>query len=217
MKLKAITLAATVLWGLIPALCPAQDFSANVVYVASSKPGATSGRPDIAAHSSSKLYVSKDKMRLETRGLTGTILLVNRGEQTAYALFPVQKAYQGLAGGPSEYFRVKDAENACPDWQKAAVQKIVCEKVGHEVVSGRQTVKYQNKGASDAATSAVWIDSGLKFVVKWEGAGSSAEVRDIKEGPQTADLFAVPSTYHILEPRKSSTKGFAQRSPNARR
>jgi len=151
-------------------------------------------------------------MRLETRGLTDTILLVNEGEHTAFALFPTRKAYQPLASGPSEYFRVENADNACPDWQKTADQKIICEKVGREIVDGRQAVKYENKSASDVATSAVWIDLALKFVVKWEGASMGAELRNMKEAQQAADFFAVPSSFKVLTPQKATPKGFAQRS-----
>jgi hypothetical protein len=81
------------------------------------------------------------------------------------------------------------------------------------VVDGRQTVKYRNKGASDAATSAVWTDLALKYVVKWEGASTGAELRNINEAQQAADLFAVPSSYEGLKPQKGKTKGFAKRSP----
>ena len=109
MKLKVTSLAATFLLGLIPAVCPAQDFSADVVYLATSKPDAPSGGAETSDHHPSKLYVSRGKMRLETRGLRGTILLVNGAEQTAFALFPAQKEYQPVAGGLSEYFRVEDA------------------------------------------------------------------------------------------------------------
>jgi hypothetical protein len=212
MKLKAAGLATTFLLGLVPAVGHSQDFSADVVYLAASKPDAPSTATGSSPHRSSKLYVSKDKMRLETRGFTNTVLLVNGGEQTAFALFPARKAYQPLATGPSEYFRVDNAEDACPDWQKVADQKIVCEKVGPELVDGRQTVKYRNKGASEAAAAAVWIDLALKFVVKWQDASTSAELRNIKEAPQAADLFAVPSAYRILTPQKGTSKGFAQRS-----
>ena len=210
MKCRVASLAAMSLLGLIPAVCRAQEFSADVVYFATSDPSAPSSAAKKSAPPPSKLYVSKDKMRLETHGLTGTILLVNKGERTAYALFPAQKAYQPISSGLSEYFRVQDTENACPDWQKAADQKIVCEKVGPEVMDGRQTVKYQNKGASEEATSAVWIDLALKYVVKWESARTGAKVHDIKEGPQPADLFAVPSGYE-LQPPKKSPKGISPR------
>jgi hypothetical protein len=202
MKLKAASLAATFLLGLIPAVCHAQDFSADVMYSGTS----TSAAPSTTAtspHHSSKLYVSKDKMRLETRGLTATILLVNAEEHTAVALFPSQKAYQPLAAAPSEYFRVQNAEEACSDWQKATDQKIVCEKVGHEVVDGRQTVKYVNKSAlADGAASAVWIDPTLSFVVKWGSPNSGAELRNIKEEQQSADLFVIPQGYELLRPRR---------------
>jgi hypothetical protein len=213
MKLKVAALSAMLLAGLSSAVCGTQEFSADVVYLATGDPKAAFGGTEASVHPPSKLYVSKDKMRLETRGRTGTILLVNKGEQTAYALFPQQMEYQPLASGPSEYFRVQDAENACPDWQKATDQKIVCEKVGPEVVEGRQTVKYQNKGGADAATWAVWIDSALKYVVKWEGGKTGAELRNIHEGVQAAELFAVPSSYQALKPRKASSKGFPQRKP----
>ena len=213
LKSKAACVAATLLIGLVPAVCHAQDFSADVTYLPTGKPDATSGGADTSAHNPSKLYVSKDKIRLETRGLAGAILLVNEGEQTAFALFPATKEYQPLVGGLSEYFSVKDPQNACPDWQRAAIQKINCEKVGHQVVDGRQTVKYQNEGASDTATFAVWIDLGLKFVVKWESAGTSVELRNIQEAQQAASLFTLPSDYEFPKPRKGTNKGFSNRGP----
>jgi hypothetical protein len=211
MKLKATSLAAMFLLGLIPVASHAQEFSADVVYLAPGKPDAPSAGTATSPHPSSKLYVSKDKLRLETRGLTNTILLVNGGQHTTVALFPARKAYQPLASAPSEYFRVENPDDACPDWQKAADQKIDCERVGHEAVDGREAVRYQNKVASDTATAAVWIDLGLKFVVKWAGASTGAELRNIKEAQQAVDLFAVPSDYKLLKPQKGSSKGFTQR------
>jgi len=203
MRLKASVLAAALILGLVPLLCHAQEFSADVVYGAITKPG--------APHETSKLYVSKDQLRLETRGFADTILLVGGEERTTFALYPAQKAYQPLASGPSQYFRVADAEAACPDWQQAADQKIACEKVDHEVVAGRKTVKYQNQGASVAATAAVWVDEALKFVVKWETGTTGAELRNIKEAPQAADLFVVPSGYELLKPHKAKSKGYQQK------
>jgi hypothetical protein len=204
--------ATTLLLGLISLACGAQEFSADVAYLAAGKAGAPSAGAARLPEQSSKLYVSKDQMRLETHGLTGTVLLVNRGEGTVFALFPGQKAYQPLASGPSDYFRVEDAEDACRDWQKAANQKIACEKVGPEMLNGRRTVKYRNKGASSAATAAVWIDVALKYVVRWENARTGAELRNIKEVQQAADLFTVPSDYGVLKPRKVKSDGFTQQS-----
>ena len=102
---------------------------------------------------------------------------------------------------------MEDPENVCPDWQKATGQKIVCQKVGHEVVDGRQTVKYQNKSTSAGdSTSAVWIDLTLNFPVKWENPNISAELRNIKVGPQSAELFATPDDYGVLRPGKNQLR-----------
>jgi len=207
----AIRFAVILAVSLIPVFGSAQDFSADVVYLPAASSDARFSNTDVIDHNPSKLYVSNGKMRLETHGLIGTILLVNREEESAHAVFPSKKEYEPLAGGLSEYFPVKDEENACAEWQKAAGQEISCEKVGYEVIDGRQTVKYKNKNALDFATAAVWIDSVLKFVVKWEGASTCAELRNIQEGQQAADLFTLPSGYSTVQPRKSAnTKGFSR-------
>jgi hypothetical protein len=208
----ALRLAATLLLSLIPLISGAQDFSADVVYFVPAEPQAKSGGSNNSIGHTSKLYVNKDKLRLETRGVTGTILLVNESEHSVLALFPSQKAYQPLANPPAEYFRVKDAENACPDWTDATVQKIDCEKVGHETLNGRDTVKYRNKAAPGDGPTAVWIDPALKFVVKWQSAETGAELRNVSEAQQAADLFVVPAAYNPLQPKKATSKGFSKRS-----
>jgi hypothetical protein len=200
--------AVILLAGVAPAICRAQDFSADVLF-ADGRVNAESSKADASNHASSKVFVSHDKMRLELGGPAGTVLLLNATEQTTFALFPAKKEYEPLSGGLSEYFWVSDAEDACPDWRKASVQKVDCERVGHEAVDGRQTVKYRNRTASDAAISAVWIDKELKFVVKWEGAGTGVELRNIHEGKQAEEMFALPSDYDLPKPRKGTNKGFS--------
>jgi len=118
-----------------------------------------------------------------------------------------------LASGPSQYFRVENADDACQSRQRFAEQKIVCEKIGPAVVNSRETVKYQNKSASDTAPAAVWVDKALKFVIKWQAPSIGAELHNIniKEDQQAADLFAVPNDYKILTPLKATSKGFSTR------
>jgi hypothetical protein len=41
-------------------------------------------------------------------------------------------------------------------------------------------------------------------VVKWEGASTSAELRNVQEGQQAANLFTLPSAYNTVQPRKSA-------------
>ena len=173
MTMKAATLTAILMVTLVSAVSHAQDFSADVVYLENSKAHGRASDSAKEARQSSKLYVSKGNIRLETNGLTGTVLVVNKEEHTAAALYPGKKSYQPLGSGPSEYFRVENADDACADWQRSAEQKIACERVGAEVVNGRETVKYQNKMAVDTAPTAVWVDKALKFVIKWESVDTA--------------------------------------------
>jgi len=210
MGTKAITLIAALAVALISTNSRAQEFSANVVYL-DTDTKAPSDASAGAAHPASKLYVSGDKIRLDTYGITGTVLLTDRQEHTAVALQPGRKFFEPLASGPSQYFRVENPDDACSTWQSIADQKIVCEKVGPEAVNGREAVKYQNKSVSETAITAVWIDKALKFVIKWQSAGTGAELRNIKEEKLAADLFAVPSNYKLATPQKGSSRGFSHK------
>ncbi len=204
MKIKW-NILRTVLVCLGSVVCHAQDFSANVVYFDVPR---TAGAKSPEAPS--KLYVSKDKIRLQTYGFTDAILLVNGAEHSTVALYPSRKIYQQLAGS-SQYFHVENANDACADWQKATDQKIACEKVGEEEVNGRHTVKYLNKNSTGARAAAVWIDVDLKFVVKWETATSAAELHEIKEEKLSLEMFVVPDEYKPMKLQKGSSKGFTSR------
>jgi len=204
MKIRA-NILATVLACLGAALCHAQDFSANVVYF--DIPRTTGAK---SPHSPSKLYVSKDNIRLQTYAFTDIILLMNGAEHYSVALYPSRRMYQPVAGF-SQYFRVENANDACADWQKATDQKIACEKVGEEEINGRHTVKYLNKTATGARTVAVWVDEDLKFVVKWETATTGAELREIKDEKLSSEMFVVPDDYKPMKAQKGSSKGFTPR------
>ena len=145
MGIKTTTLIAAFFVSLISTISQGQEFSADVVYLDTRKLNAPADGSANAAHPSSKLYVSEDKIRLETNGLTGTILLADIREHSAVALQPKKKAYERLASAPTQYFRVESADDACAQWQSVAEQKIVCERVGPEVVNGREAVKYRTR------------------------------------------------------------------------
>ena len=138
MRIQTIFCAMMLAVSAAPAVCVAQEFSADVVYLSGSK-SRPSANSDESGHSS-KLYVSKEKMRLEPRGYAGTVLVLDRAQDTAFAIVPKTKEYEPLTGGVPEYFSVKDAENACPDWQSAGSESIDCEKAGHETIGGRAIV-----------------------------------------------------------------------------
>src|SRR5258706_3207693 len=175
-KFSLARLAAVALMSLGPLVCRAQSFSADVVYLTGvAKPGASPAAATSTPHGPSKLYVSKDRMRLETRGTSGTILLVNGGEGTAFAVVPAQKAYQPLVGGPSEYLRVGNPDDACADWQRVVTQKVASDNAAVEEVAGRSTGKYVRQNAAGAAGPAPWGGSGPSVSgPRGRGAASAA-------------------------------------------
>jgi hypothetical protein len=169
MKCSA-TKSLALLLAMIPVVCQAQDFSADVVYTkvpaaqqSSTATGAAATAP------SSRIFVSKASMRLESRGMIDQVMLVDTADHTTVVLYPGQKTYRKIGSRPSQYFRAADVENACADWQEAAGKQLKCEKVGEEVVDGRKTIKYKSPLA-DGSAEYVWMDSKLNYVIKWDMA-----------------------------------------------
>ena len=173
------------------------DFSAEVVETsakASSEPG--------------KIYVSKDKMRFEGAEQNGHVgaIIMNFGSQTTDILMPERKMYieTPMGQGPGarrsfNFFRATDPENACDEWKKLATKPGgSCQKVGNDVVNGRNTIKYEGKSA-DGDVSYVWIDPKLRFPVKWQGKNNAGEMRNLQVGSQPASLFTVPADYQKMD------------------
>jgi len=202
MKRSAITSVAAVLLAGVTVIGRAQEFSADVVYT---RVPTTQAHPNPVAppapSTSSKIFVSNTKLRLESRGMINLVMLLDAADHSTIVLYPDQKAYQEMESRPSQYFRAADAENACSDWQEAATRPLKCAKVGEDVVDGRKAVKYQNTVA-DGSAEYVWIDSKLGYVIKWDLGQTGAEIHNIKEGAQSADLFDIPQSYNVLKPAK---------------
>jgi hypothetical protein len=186
-----------------PALADGQEFSAEAAYVTA--PVESKGKAAVPVTSSAKLYVSKDKMRIDFAGLSSRSLIVDDGRRTIMMLYHDRKAYQALGSRPAEYFRVADAEDACPAWQQAVGKPIRCQKSGAEIVAGRRAVKYV-RPAVDGGADEIWVDPTLKYVVKWRIDTVEMELHDISEGPQAAELFVVPGGYVPLGPQKTSLR-----------
>lgn len=201
MKCSAMKSLAALL-AMITVVCQAQEFSADVAYtkIPAGQESST-GAAAAAAAPSSRIFVSKAKMRLESRGMIDLVMLVDTANHTSVVLYPEQKTYREIASRPLQYFRSADVENACADWQGAVGKQLQCEKVGEDVVAGRKTIKYKNPLA-DGSAEYVWIDPELRYVIKWDLGQSAAELHNIKEGPQSADLFEIPKSYDVAKPAK---------------
>jgi hypothetical protein len=177
----------------------AQEFSAEMVTVTTE----AKGTPIDA-----KIYVGKDKIRIEPReggmGRQKGVVIVNPATQTSDVLMPERRMYMEMANDRNpqafSFFRPADLENACSDWLKLARKPGgTCHKVGHEEVNGRDAVKYEGTSA-DGQTGDVWIDVKLRFLVKWdEKNGRSGEMRNIQEGAQPSRLFEIPPDYQKFD------------------
>jgi len=53
----------------------------------------------------------------------------------------------------------------------------------------------------------VWVDTKLSYVIKWDMRDAAAEPQNIKEGPQSADLFEIPKSYDVTIPRRGRPGG----------
>ena len=179
----------------------AQEFSADVVYANASSPS-----DKAVPKPQGKIFVSKHKMHLESRGMMNMAMLVDADTHKTYAIYPTQKAYSKLGSPPPQYFWAGDPENACSDWQQAIGHEIKCEKVGPDTVDGRSAVKYKSVGAEGSAPDYVWIDTKLKFVIKWDEERAIAELHNVKEGPQDAKLFEIPAGYDVLQPKSKPAR-----------
>ncbi len=182
----------------------AQQFSAELVRL---KP---EGAPP------SRVMVSGDMMRFETLSpVKRSIMVVDLKQKTGFMAFPDDKMYSVLPPGQilptTPFFHPADPENACEAWEKLVNKPGTCSKVGDETINGRQVVKYKGS-ARNGDTGTVWVDRKIRYVVKWEGQATSAELRNIQEGPQSAALFEAPKNYQVMS-SKASRKGAMKKAP----
>lgn len=158
--------------------------------------------------SQAKIYMAKDKMRIESHEQTPGgqgVMIMNFQTRVMDMFMPGRKMYieapqgQGPMQRNFNFFRTGDVENACSDWQKMKPESTgTCKKDGDEVVNGRKTVKYEGTSSS-GKTGYFWIDSALRFPVKWQDQDNSGELRNIQVGAQPASLFEVPAGYQKME------------------
>jgi hypothetical protein len=173
------------------------EFSADIV---------ETGKTEV---SQGKIYVGDGKMRFESADKgdprRSGVFIMDMNTSTAQVLMPQQHMYMEMPGESMEnrgmygFFRSGDVENACADWLKLKRnQGATCQKVGDEPVSGRSTVKYEGTN-THGEKSTVWLDSKLRFPVKWQDSKNGGEMRNVQEGSQPASLFAIPAGYTKMD------------------
>ena len=117
-----------------------------------------------------KMYVGKDKLRLESlRDNQTQVMIVEGASHTAYLLNPQQQAYMEMKGMHAIPML---AVVPMPDEAGSPCQqgKMQCKKVGEETIGGTPTEKWEfvvqeEKGP---ATSLQWFDRSRKMAVRQE-------------------------------------------------
>lgn len=197
MVLRTVGLFCLVGYLMIGHLALAQEFSADVVNSKTENVGLK------------KVYAGKDKVRYEVQsqnaamGPSAVILdeaqnkwIIVMAERHMYMDAPLMMIKPLI----TQFWRVQDVNDACPQWKKIAEQAGTyknwgsCTKIGSDSVNGRSAVKYEGV-SSKGEKGYVWVDTKLHCVVKTDGANGNIELRNIQEGSQPASLFEVPAGY----------------------
>jgi len=174
----------------------AQEFSADLVNLKSGSPRTVG-----------KLYVGQDRARFEPQGedSQGGAVIMNFTSHMTDVLIPQRQMYlemmQQMQGRrqPFAFFRPSEPDNACDEWLRTAAKPgTTCHRVGTELLDGRMTTKYEGTSSS-GEPGTVWVDSKLRFAVKWQDKSGVVELQNIKEGSQPDSLFDIPAGYQKMD------------------
>jgi hypothetical protein len=182
----------------------AAQFSADIVSVnANGEPAAQPGR----------LYVSDDKVRIETPDVAGGYFVVDETSNAAFFVRPAKEIFMEARQSSllTQILISVDPADPCRKWQAMAVSAGAaaaahggqwrCEQIGEEIIDGRKTIGY-SMASPMKKQGAGWIDLELKILLrtKTEG-GASIELKNIQEGPQPASLFEIPASFQKFDPQ----------------
>jgi hypothetical protein len=157
-----------------------------------------------------RVYVSRGKVRIETRDLSDGFFVVNADQPAAWFVRPRQRVFMDARrSSPLTQALVRvDPADACRQWQ--AMEALAgaaggdaewrCERIGSEDVDGHQALKYQITSRDDHR-SYRWIDPLRQFPIRLENWDGSVVTLDaIVDAPQASTLFAVPAGFRKLDP-----------------
>jgi hypothetical protein len=184
-KMKLISLATGICILLSATLALAKDFSADMIN--KTKAGISQG----------KIFVSKDKTRMET---PESISITRMDKKVVWILMPKEKKYMEQAFDPAKAAATSEKVNG----------EIERKLLGQEVIDGRKTDKYQVTYTQNRKkeTMLQWIASGLAMPVKMAAVDNSwtMEYKNIKTGKQADSLFEVPAGYEKFSVAMPSIK-----------
>jgi hypothetical protein len=178
----------------------AQQFSADLVVT----------QDDGAAAPAGKLRVFDDKVRIETPELADGFFLIDGAKPAAIFVRPAAGIFMEARQSSrlTRLFVQVDPEDPCRQWQSMARQAGVadhgdwrCERLGEETIDGRGAAAYRAVSAAGRELSG-WIDPVRKFPVRIKTEdGAVITVRNIRDEPQPAQMFEIPSGLRKFDPQ----------------
>jgi len=177
----------------------AQQFSADLVVQ----------HDGAASTAAGKLYVSGNKMRLETPELADGFFLIDSGLPSAWFVRPAARIFMDARQSSRlvRTFVPVDPADPCRQWQ--AMAKLAglaeqgdwrCERAGEETIGARNAIRYRAISGSGRELTG-WIDAERKFPLRVrteDGAVITAE--NIRDEPQPAQLFEMPAGLKKFDP-----------------
>jgi hypothetical protein len=167
-----------------------------------------------------KLFNSKGRVRQEmSQDGQNRITINDLQENIAWVLNPDRKEFVEVKGPPagSGGDRPQPGRMPMPDDPSHPCQAhdaaLKCNKLGTELVGGRQADKWEFVATQGQEThrTVMWIDQRLRMPIRMDlPGGMTSELRDIKEGPQPAELFKVPADYKQVELPQRPAQGAGQ-------
>jgi hypothetical protein len=194
--------AAFLLTGLASA--QAQQFSADLVAVKGDGGWAPAG----------KLRVSGDKVRIETPELADGFFVIEGAKPAAFFVRPAAKLFMDARQSSrlSRIFVPVEPDNPCRQWEAMAkVAGVVeqsaknqddwrCERLSEETIDGNSTIAYRASLPPNRELVG-WIDPARKFPLRIETEdGTIIAARNIRDEPQPAQLFEIPSGFRKFDP-----------------
>lgn len=176
----------------------AQQFSAELV-----------GIHDNAAPAG-RVRVLGDKVRLETSDIADGFFLIDAAKPAAYFVRPRARVFMDARQSSrlTRLFVTVDPDDPCRQWQAMAQQAGLeaqdwrCERLGEEMIEGRNTIGYRAVSATGPQFSG-WIDRERRFPLRVRTEdGMIVTAEHVRDEAQPADLFQIPSGFRKFDPQQ---------------
>jgi hypothetical protein len=137
----------------------------------------------------SKVYITGDKMRMETVQDGQKVIMINDYQnRKVIVLMPDNKMYMEM---PVQGTDVND-----PEYKEQIESMAKMKSLGTETVNGYVCEKIQyTYRDKDLGTVTMWYSADLQYYIKMKAKNMEMELKNIQVGTLNRDLFTIPRGY----------------------